>query len=79
MTKPQQPSVEELKECREVDGMVNMDQCFAPKVVYLTTWLQEWAFQCGKCHREVVRYAMFGKPTCPFCKTKNVPPEFYGV
>jgi hypothetical protein len=62
-----------------VDGKVNTREVYSPKVLYLTSWFQTWAFKCGKCSRDVVRFAMFGQPVCPFCQTKNVPPEYSGV
>lgn len=49
-----------------------------PKVVYqphlvITTWFKTWAIKCGSCDRDVVTFAFFGKPRCPFCRIVNVP------
>ena len=54
-----------------VDGKVKPKYVWQPTVC-ITPWFKTWAFQCGKCEKEVVVFAIFGKPRCPFCKTINV-------
>ena len=60
-----------------IDGMV------LPKVVYyphiiVTTWFKTWGIKCGRCEKDFHRFALFGKPACPYCGTKNAP-QFYAV
>lgn len=55
-----------------IDGKVLPKTVYAPNVV-VTTWFKWWAIQCGKCGKDFHRFALFGKPRCPYCGTKNAP------
>lgn len=58
----------------KVGGRVTPKELHRPQVVTGTTWgPRRWAFTCGNCFRDVVQWAFFGKPKCPFCGTRNVP------
>lgn len=48
----------------------------APQGV-VTLWFKTWALQCGKCGKDFVKFALFGKPKCPYCGTKNDPTATY--
>ena len=54
-----------------VDGKVKPKHVWQPDLC-ITTWGKTWAFQCGRCEKEAVVFALFGKPRCPFCRTINV-------
>jgi aerobic-type carbon monoxide dehydrogenase small subunit (CoxS/CutS family) len=55
-----------------VNGCVEPAKVYQPNFC-TTTWFKNFAFQCGFCGKESVVFAFFGTPTCPFCKTKNIP------
>lgn len=47
-------------------------QLYRPRIV-VTTWFRTWALKCGACRRNFHRFALFGKPCCPWCGVRNVP------
>lgn len=59
-----------------VDGKVEPKVVYQPNLV-VTTWFKTWAIQCGNCEKDFVRFAIFGKPRCPFCKVVNAPKFMY--
>ena len=59
-----------------IDGKVLPRQVYYPRIL-VTTWFKTWGIQCGRCGKDFHRFALFGKPACPYCGTKNAP-QFYG-
>ena len=55
-----------------VNGMVSPAKIYQPRVC-TTTWFKKWAIKCGYCDKNFVRFAVFGKPRCPYCRTINAP------
>ena len=55
----------------EMDGKV-VPEVHHPQIV-VTRWFKTWGLTCGKCGRDFARFALFGKPKCPFCGKRNVP------
>lgn len=60
-----------------IDGKVLPKVVYYPRILVMT-WFKTWGIQCGRCEKDFHRFALFGKPTCPYCGTKNAP-QFYGV
>ena len=58
-----------------IDGKVLPKHVYHPNNV-VTTWFKTWGIQCGKCSKDFHRFALFGRPVCPYCGTKNAP-QFY--
>ena len=61
--------------CEKLDGMVAPAEIYQPTLV-VTTLFKTWALKCGKCGKDFVKFSLFRKPRCPYCRTVNRP-QFY--
>ncbi len=57
--------------------MVTPKSIYDPPQGIWTLWFKKWALQCGKCEKDFVKFAFFGKPKCPYCHAKNDPGVAY--
>lgn len=55
-----------------IDNTVRPKEVYRPDMI-TTRLLKTWAMQCGKCSKDFVRFAIFGRPKCPYCGVKNAP------